>query len=36
MKMKDVFLKEVLFTPLDLKKFTCESVGQLKNNTQQY
>jgi len=33
--MKNIFLKEGLFTPLDRNRFTCGSVVQLKNNTQQ-
>lgn len=34
--MKNVFLKEVLFTPLDRIRFTSELVVQLKNNTQRH
>jgi len=33
--MKNIFLKQVLFTPLDRIRFTRGLVAQLKNNTQQ-
>jgi len=35
-KMKNIFLKQVLFTPLDRIRFTCGSGVQLKNNTPLY
>jgi len=35
-KIEKLFLKEVLFIPLDRIRFICGLVVQLKNNTHQY